>query len=804
MPETPPPFCPYVGLRPFHEEDRAYFFGREHEVRQVVDNLFGARVTVFYGASGAGKSSVLMAGVLPELRKEPNTAVVVFRSWQIANALGALKRGVVAAANEVATRDLALDESLPLDELLKLAAERIDGTVLLILDQFEEFFLYFKDPDSGFDAELGRAINRRDVDAGFLISLREDSLSKLDRFKKRVPALLANTLRLSHLDAGAAKLAILKPLDEYNRCRPEAAGRPVRVEPALVEAVLEQTIPGRLSIAATGGAEVEAGRVEAPYLQLVLERLWNAEVGSGSRELRLSTLVRLGGAETIVRRHVDQVLEELDPRDQELCARLFDRLVTPSGAKIACTLKDLGKWAGDLASEVPRITKFFDHNRILARIAAPPGSPEDQDQYQLFHDVLAAGVLDWRSRYIEARTLAEAQAEAAHQRQEAERERKRTKAAHRMTALVGVLCALALAAFGWALQKEHEATEASARAEQAAREALAGQLAADSGLRLADDPDRAQLLAVESYATARVPAADAALRIAFDAFPDLSATLPSHTQRARYVAFSPDGKLIVTANDDGTVSLWGVGGSRPHELQGHGGKMKHTAFSPDGKLVLTVSTGGTVRLWNATGDLLKEHKGLGDPVDNAAVSPDGKLIVTAGDGTARLWDAAGNLIKNLEGHSRGVTHIAFSPDGKRIVTASWDGTARLWDTTGDLLHDLKGHGAALTHAAFSPDGNLLVTASWDGTARLWDAAGHPLKELKHGGAVKHAVFSSDGNRIVTASNDRTARLWDAAGNLLKKLEGHSRNVNYAAFSPNGRLIATASDDRTARLWDASG
>jgi tetratricopeptide (TPR) repeat protein len=430
------PFCPYVGLRPFREEDRPYFFGRENEIRTIADNLYGARLTIFYGASGVGKSSVLMAGLVPQLRKEPRTAVVMFRRWQVPQAAALLKRQVIESASAIASESLAIDENLPLDELLKQAADTLDGTILLLLDQFEEYFLYFPDPgpEGGFDAELARAINRRDVDAGFLISMREDSLSKLDRFRKRITTLFGNTQRLSHLWLGAAKLAVLKPLEIYNAEHPDAAGKPVTIEPALVQTLLEQVSAGQVSIAQTGGAgqaapQAEETRVEAPYLQLVLERLWSEEMRTGSRELRLPTLQLLGGAGNIVRTHLDQVMERLDPRDQELCARVFDRLVTPSGAKVACRLGDLTNWAKDLATEVPRVTKILEDNRLLARIQAPPGRLEEDDQYQIFHDVLAPGILDWRRRFLQRREKQEAEAAAAQKEREAAEERLKVEEA---------------------------------------------------------------------------------------------------------------------------------------------------------------------------------------------------------------------------------------------------------------------------------------------------------------------------------------------------------------------------------------
>src|SRR5262249_32817203 len=345
-------------------------------------------------------------------------------------------------------RKLTIDTNLPLDELLKQAAEELDGTVLMLLDQFEEYFLYFPDPgpEGGFDVELAHAMTRRDVDAGFVLSIREDSLSKLDRFRAQIPTVLANPLRIRHLQPRDARDAILKPLDVYNQQR-EREKDPVKVEAALVDTLIEQTISGRVSLAQTAAATDGKGeadeRVEAPYLQLVLIRLWNEESRLGSRVLRLTTLEDLGGASKIVRTHLDQVMSRLSPDDQALCADFFDRLVTPSGTKIACRLDDLKQWSGvGRASNVERVVKALagPEALILRAIDPLPGQPP---QYEIFHDVLAAGVIDWRSRFVEAqrleeaqaeaeRQLKEAEAEAERQLKEAERERERAEAARRM------------------------------------------------------------------------------------------------------------------------------------------------------------------------------------------------------------------------------------------------------------------------------------------------------------------------------------------------------------------------------------
>ena len=164
--QAPDGFCPYVGLQPYSEADQDYFFGRERDSRIISSNLYAAPLTVLYGASGVGKSSVLRAGVFPRLQTSQRTAVVIFDGWADQNLLNTLKtRCLEAIAAAAETRDIQLDLSLPLDELLFSAAQAFDGTLLIILDQFEEYFLYHPETekDNMFDGEFARAVNREEI-----------------------------------------------------------------------------------------------------------------------------------------------------------------------------------------------------------------------------------------------------------------------------------------------------------------------------------------------------------------------------------------------------------------------------------------------------------------------------------------------------------------------------------------------------------------------------------------------------------------------------------------------------------------
>src|SRR5262249_17820085 len=314
-----------------------------------------------------------------------------------------------------------VDLTLPFDDFLYAIEQAFGGSILILFDQFEEYFLYHPETGNTFDSELARAINRDEVEAGFLIALREDALAKLDRFRARIPNLLGNILRLQHMDAAAAAEALRKPLEVYTTRFPASAA-PVTIEDELVAAILTQVRTGQVQLGqATGVGQTQTRddtvQIETPFLQLVMTRLWDEERQANSRSLRLSTLGRLGGAQQIVRTHLDGVMSKLDATEQEVCSRFFDRLVTPSGSKIACSVDNLTTWAGTLSDHVPAVLQTLSVSRILRSVAAPGGS--NAVDYEIFHDVLAPAILSWRTQYIQAQERAEVERRAEEQQQRA-------------------------------------------------------------------------------------------------------------------------------------------------------------------------------------------------------------------------------------------------------------------------------------------------------------------------------------------------------------------------------------------------
>jgi WD40 repeat protein len=794
------PAAPYKGLAPFEDSelDALFFFGRERETEIVAANLLATKLTVLYGPSGVGKSSLLRAAVVRRLRElEPDASVALVDQWI---------------------------EAAPLPE-----------ADFLILDQFEEYFLYHEGDALAEQLAASRA--------HVLLAVREDQVARLDAFQSLLPNVFANRLRLGHLDVDAARRAILGPLDRWNAVVGEA-GR-MGIETALVAAVLAQV-------------ETEPGHIEAPYLQLVLERVWEQERAHGSHVLRQSTLESLGGAEAIVSAHLARALDALPPRDAEVATNALRFLVTPSRTKIAHTLDDLVGYTNESPAALQTVLERLATQRVLRA--------GDGGRYEIFHDVLAEPVLAWR-REREARAalaaatrrhrrlavvaglaLALAAAMVAltvyafSQRNEASKQRREAVVLQQVALDKAKLAkqqsqkanALRIAA----LRQKHNAEAANEAAQASAETAKQKEQDATAAEQLAQEAEQqAQASATEATASAEQEkqsedaarkSEDAAKKSAKEAHHAEQVAVHEREIANKTARRATVGQLVETAEADLATNpvvsvndaVKAAGLERSNRVEdalrdalgwlnvrgiyfGGGGAVSSAALSPNDSLVAVGAKGGHVRIYDAhTNKLLsKLDTGSAAGVNVVRFSPDGTRLAVGDAQGGLLYTVGTGATTTLPSGS--ILDAQFTPDGRYLVTGGADLAARIWDaTTGAALTTIPAT-AAQTQVSISPDGTMAALLSnGQATARIYSVpGGQPLGQVRQPGEVVFSLaFSPDGKYLITGGR-RDGFVWDVHGwAQLRMLVGHGAQITDIAFFPNGDIV-TGSVDSSARVWD---
>jgi HEAT repeat protein len=399
--------CPYKGLRPYEESDKDNFFGRDGETRILTDKLLSRKLTLLFAASGIGKSSLLQAALLPALEHpEPpghDALDVVYCNDWVKEPGVTLKTKVV---EELRRRDkIPQDYPLPLDAPLAPFLRRCtlfsSAPLVLILDQFEEFFNYQRHRPEfrPFIHELSAAIRDDASATRFLLSMREDFALELNAFKPELPTLLFdNYFRLEALSRDNAKTVILAPLKRVD-CDCEAA---------LLEALLNDL--GKYDQQPDSGSqpggrllELPPARIEPAQIQIICTQLWEKEHADDSRQLRQSTYQSMGGTDGLLKRYFEAKVAPLSTGQQDLASRAFDFLVSSQGTKMAYPLYELLKRTGVRnANAFALVLEDLEKARVLRRqerLETKSDRTEWEPYYELYHDLFAKPVNDWNREY---------------------------------------------------------------------------------------------------------------------------------------------------------------------------------------------------------------------------------------------------------------------------------------------------------------------------------------------------------------------------------------------------------------------
>jgi WD40 repeat protein/glycosyltransferase involved in cell wall biosynthesis len=833
--------------------------GRLLDVKRLVKRIGSNdyKLVVIHGQSGVGKSSLINGGLLPELDNKAigirdilPVLIRVYPNW--VEKLGQL---LVEALQKK-----GIDLTTPLNSLeailnLLRQSEQENLRIVLIFDQFEEFFFAYKDKKSRkiFYDFFSDALNI--LSLKLIISIREDYLFYLLEINrhKNSSFFSDNSLSKNIINniLGQDSLYYLgnfSKIEAKDIIRALTKRSQINLDEKLIETLVEDL-----------ASELE--EVRPIELQVVGVQLEKRQITTLTEYQKLGSQAKA----KLVEYFLAEVVADCGEENKETAELVLYLLTDENNTRPQKTQSELATSLVTESSKLELVLKIFVKSGLVLLMPAYP-----TDRYQLVHDYLVLFIRQQKGAELAELLKKYQQAEAkrsqleeenqilasAYQEAECISAQAQQKAQRRIvigTAVLFVSIAVAGAVIGVAWQQVKQAQKLS-RLEQSASSVLrqfetgGGQLDAlisavqavrelkdmvrqtrsfedyptytplivlqqivdniqelnqlkghdDGVFSVSFSPDGKSIATASQDGTARLWDSQGNLLKKF--------TVDKNKYGVLSVSFSPDGKFIATASEDGTARLWDLQGNRIEEFKAHEGEVRSVSFSPDGKFIATGGADNTARLWNLQGKQLVEFKGHKGGVLSVSFSPDGKSIATASeDGTARLWNLQGNLLKEFKGHEGGVLSVSFSPNGKSIATGAWDNTARLWDVQSKQLVEFKGHQEQIRSVSFSPDGKFIATGALDQTARLWNLQGKQLVEFKrHPKGVWSVSFSPDGKFIATASENGTVRLWDLQGNRIEEFKAHEGGVRSVSFSPDGKFIATGGWDHTARLWNLQG
>jgi len=824
-------FNPYVGPRPFErrKDDTARFFGRSHETEEIVSLIFGHPVTLIYAQSGAGKTSLFNASIVPNLEADGFDVFPLTRVGGILSQADLKEVTNLYMFNALLKMDLETDPqslaSQSLAEYLKTRPRKMDENDqpcprAIIFDQFEELFTYtpenWREQRKGFFLQVVKALDD-DPLLRVVFVIREDFLAELDPYARDLPERLRIRYRLERLGKSAALHAIEDPLAvEDPPVFPRRSFAPKVAEGLVNQLLVMKTVD------ATGHmADIEGRYVEPVQLQVACATLWSS-LKPEVTEIQQSHLKNFNVSDALSEFYTSTIknaARETGVREADLRNWFGKILITPMGTRSTVFRGDESTGGIDnkavdflegqhiIRAEYRAGARWYEltHDRLVESVVSSNGdwfetlSPlqrqaalwnekNREDSWLLSDHALVevevwAGthkdmLTDTETDFLEAcrKQQKEITAKRDAQRRELEMAQKladeQTRSAQRIRkafrvsiVIAGIASLLLVAAVSFGIQ--------SYKNQQTTRIQV---LTNTSAIELAEGRSESATVlayqALKNYGDDHGEVEEALANIMQPMPPRESFQTPfvvPSNPSVYSIAFNPldGGETFFAGYDDGNIFQVNVADHQPvgSALTGHTDQVTDLAFSPDGKMLASRSWDNTIILWD-----VKTHQ----------------------------------QINQLGGQFGSVYSLAFGPDGKILASGGY-GSVTFWDVeSGEQIYQLSGHDSSVYTIAFSPDGKILASGAYNGTLILWDvASGQQIDQLNgHDNSVEALAFSPDGRILASVGGNRYIILWDVDSRQQIGQLPTEYTVNAVAFSPDGETIVSG-DRSTIILWDVT-
>ena len=856
---------PYKGLAAFRECDTDYYFGREAQVKRLIQHFRALyrqssvpRFLTILGPSGCGKSSLARAGFIPALVQRPlaeknkmRVVVLVPGSHPLEALAGVLAK---AATNDllpvekteeferVLTKQNEQDEYEGLRRIASLIPGIQDAPLVILVDQFEELYSLSKNRNNpkeqaqrqAFINTLLHAASDPTGNVSVVITLRSDFLGETQRHKG-----LNQIIGSEH-----SVIVPAMTVDELHRAisaPARQAGHP------LDEATVKLLV-----------RDAEGREGALPLLQFALTRIWE---GLSEGKVPIDSYREIGGIGGALAGKAQDIYDKLNDAEKGIVRRVFVGLVQlgegsrdtrrrvniDSLMTIRATLKAVKRVINRFTSsearlvtlscqsgqEIAEITHeaLFEHWQLLndwldssrddirfqrrLESTAQYWNEEDRPDGLLWRPPDLDLLRDFYQRAAQEMTPLEiAFWQSSNQAEQHRKRNKRLLTGGLLFALILTSSLAGATVFLWQKQivSYVESINANSRLLLSSNQEFDGLVAS---IKATDTLEKIFLVDSELENRLTETTETTVLR-AITSVREIN-RFTGEQDAIKSITRSPDGQFFASASSDGSIRVWQLGQrGRLRYLLGHRVIAYHVSFSPDGKFLASASQDGTVKIWDVgQGKEIRTLDAHDGDVFNVTFSPNGKLLASAGkDGTIRIWDT--NKWEEPEIFVRDpksqLWAVTFSPDGQYIACVGDDGdqtTIRVWslDSQNSKPKVFENLGLGWIHAlVFSPDEQSILSSGETGTIKIWDLAGNrePFM-LTHQAPVTSLNFSSDGQYLVSVSNDRNIKVWDAEKwSERHSIKAHGAAITSAVFDVTGQKLISGDDDGTIRIWSLAG